>query len=116
MHGLLYFTMRDYKIEDDGSLSQWDLSTYTELCERNFYQGLETYESLVIPTLENIQSLFIAVSNALAPSWPDTNLSQGHNSTRKVQEPTRVDLCRRRAFHVPDIGLSPRVESEKGFG
>ncbi|OMP86921.1 putative transcriptional regulatory protein C11D3.07c [Diplodia seriata] len=65
MHGILFFTLRDYITENDNALSNWDLHTYAELCEHNFYQCLERYESLVVPTLENIQSLMLAVCNLL---------------------------------------------------
>ncbi|GME53107.1 C6 transcription factor [Neofusicoccum parvum] len=64
MHGILFFTIRDYITENDNALSQWDLPAYADLCERNFYRCLETYESLVIPTLENIQSLLLAATKA----------------------------------------------------
>ncbi|OJD36814.1 c6 transcription factor [Diplodia corticola] len=81
MHGLLFFTLRDYITENDTALSNWDLPVFAELCEHNFYQCLERYESLVVPTLENIQSLLLAATRAQEQSklqlvW--TYVSAGH--------------------------------------
>lgn len=67
MHGLLFFSLRDYINEGDDVLSNWDLQQYSALCEQNFHKCLETYESLSIPTLENIQSLLLAVRNPPCP-------------------------------------------------
>ncbi|KAK7707429.1 hypothetical protein SLS57_009299 [Botryosphaeria dothidea] len=64
MHGLLFFTLRDYITEGDDALSNWDLAQYADLCEQNFFKCLETYDSLAIPTLENIQSLILAATRA----------------------------------------------------
>ncbi|EKG15372.1 Transcription factor fungi [Macrophomina phaseolina MS6] len=64
MHGLLFFSLRDYINEGDDVLSNWDLQQYSALCEQNFHKCLETYESLSIPTLENIQSLLLAATRA----------------------------------------------------
>ncbi|KAH7010958.1 fungal-specific transcription factor domain-containing protein [Macrophomina phaseolina] len=121
MHGLLFFTMRDYVTENDSGLSNWDLSTYVDLCERNFHQCLETYESLVIPTLQNIQTLLLAATRAQEQSnlhlvW--TYVAAGysmcqtlgmHREANLKNDPPEVAELKRHAFwslYMPDKNLS----------
>lgn len=107
MHGLLFFTLRDYITEGDDALSNWDLAQYADLCEQNFFKCLETYDSLAIPTLENIQSLILAVSHNSALFWHGVDKAIGYQSTRAIKFATGLDLCCRRPLHVPNTGHAP---------
>lgn len=62
MNGLLAFVFAEYANAPDTTLSSSDCIKYAKLCEQNFIAGLQDYECLVIPTLENIQCLMIGVS------------------------------------------------------
>jgi hypothetical protein len=62
MNGLLSFVFYEHGIVDDTSLSSSDCAMYAKLCENNFIAGLQDYECLVTPSLENIQCLMIGVS------------------------------------------------------
>lgn len=62
MNGMLSFVFAEYSINVDASLSSSDCITYAKLCEENFIAGLQDYECLVTPSLENIQCLMIGVS------------------------------------------------------
>lgn len=62
MNGLLSFVFAEYSINVDSSLSSSDCAMYAKLCEKNFIVGVQDYECLVTPSLENIQCLMIGVS------------------------------------------------------
>ena len=61
MNGFLYFVLREYASTTDPRLSSWDLRQNMELCESNFFRYVEMYETMVTPTLENLQCLLLAV-------------------------------------------------------
>lgn len=63
MNGLLSFVFAEYSMDVDASLSGSDCAMYAKLCENNFIVGLQDYECLVTPSLENIQCLMIGVSS-----------------------------------------------------
>ncbi|QSS49462.1 C6 transcription factor [Histoplasma capsulatum var. duboisii H88] len=73
LHGLLYFIIRDYIHIGDTSLPQPDCAIYADMCEKNFVQGLKSYDIFVSPTLEKVQALLIGVI--------------------KCQEETNLPLC-----------------------
>jgi len=62
MNGMLSFVFAEYSMNDDTTLSSSDCTAYAKLCEKNFIAGLQDYECLVKPSLENIQCLVIGVS------------------------------------------------------
>ena len=62
MNGLLSFVFYEFGMTGDTSLSSSDCAMYAKLCEKNFIAGLQDYECLVTPSLENIQCLMIGVS------------------------------------------------------
>jgi hypothetical protein len=75
---------------DDLFLAGFDLSTYKDTTETNFVLGLQTYETMTIPTLENIQALFLGVRSRLGPfHWSRTNLCKA----TKAQEQSKLSLC-----------------------
>jgi hypothetical protein len=41
--------------------------SYGKLCENNFYTGLQQYDTLVTPTLHNVQVLLLGVSLTFHP-------------------------------------------------
>lgn len=61
MNGLLSFVFAEYSASPDPTLSVEECSKYAKLCENNFIHGLQDYDCLVNPTLENIQCLMIGV-------------------------------------------------------
>ncbi|KAB8069549.1 C6 transcription factor [Aspergillus leporis] len=64
LYGLLYYIIRDYLHEGHSDLSQFDLSSSANLCERRFYSGLNSYEMMADPTIEKIQALLIGIIKA----------------------------------------------------
>jgi len=61
MNGLLFYLLDAYSQENQADLSSSDCATYAKLCEKNFCDGIQDYECLVTPTLENIQCLMMGV-------------------------------------------------------
>lgn len=59
MNGLLFYVFGEYCMEGGPASSRYP--TYAKLCEKNFVAGLQDYDCLVTPTLENIQSLLLGV-------------------------------------------------------
>lgn len=62
MNGMLSFVFAEYCANPEPSLPVSDCAMYAKLCENNFITGLQNYECLVTPTLENIQCLMIGVT------------------------------------------------------
>lgn len=61
LHGLLYYIIRGYLHEECAELARFNLAAYAEFCERQFSNGLNSYEMMRDPTLEKIQALLIGV-------------------------------------------------------
>ena len=61
MNGMLSFVFAEYSASPDSSLTASDCLKYAKLCESNFIKGVQDYECLVKPTLENVQCLMIGV-------------------------------------------------------
>ncbi|KAH8585442.1 fungal-specific transcription factor domain-containing protein [Bisporella sp. PMI_857] len=59
VNGLLFYLLDAYSKEGDPALSSSDCAMYAKLCEKNFCNGIQDYEFLVTPTLENIQCLMM---------------------------------------------------------
>lgn len=59
MNGLLFYVFGQYCMEG-GDVNTLYV-TCAKLCERNFVAGLQDYDCLVTPSLENIQSLLLGV-------------------------------------------------------
>jgi hypothetical protein len=70
LNGLLSFVFSDHSITSYTSLSTSDCDKYAKLCENNFIAGLQDYECLVTPSLENIQCLMIGAMKAQEESRP----------------------------------------------
>jgi len=66
MNGMMCFLFAEYIASPDASLPSAECAKYAKMCETNFIAGLQDYECLVTPTLENIQCLMIGVSCILA--------------------------------------------------
>lgn len=62
VNGLLYYLLDAYSKGKFDDLSSADCAKYAQLCEENFCAGIQDYECLVTPTLENIQCLMMGVS------------------------------------------------------
>lgn len=65
MHGLLYYLLKEITADDlfPELAKSYDVTAYLNLCEKNFHIGIESYEVLVNPTLDNAKALTLAVSN-----------------------------------------------------
>jgi hypothetical protein len=61
MNGMLFYVFREYSKKSDENFAPFDMPKWSKLCEKNFVSGLQDYECLVNPTLENIQCLMIGV-------------------------------------------------------
>ncbi|KAL5321049.1 hypothetical protein ACEPPN_011859 [Leptodophora sp. 'Broadleaf-Isolate-01'] len=68
MNGLLFYVFGEYCMEGGPASSRYP--TYAKLCEKNFVAGLQDYDCLVTPTLENIQSLLLGALKAQEDSRP----------------------------------------------
>jgi hypothetical protein len=63
-YGFLYFVVRDYWSQQDPALREYDAQAIIDLCETRFCAGLESFETLTVPVLPNIQALLIGVRKA----------------------------------------------------
>ncbi|KAF2014683.1 hypothetical protein BU24DRAFT_463450 [Aaosphaeria arxii CBS 175.79] len=70
MNGMLSFVFFEYSANPCPDISSSDCVTYGKLCEKNFIAGLQDYECLVTPKLENIQCLMIGAMKAQEDSLP----------------------------------------------
>ncbi|KAG9664742.1 putative C6 transcription factor, partial [Aureobasidium melanogenum] len=73
-YGFLYFIIRDYWSQQDPALREYDAQAIIDLCETRFCAGLESFETLTVPVLPNIQTLLIGAIKAqeeckLSLSW-----------------------------------------------
>ncbi|PMD39479.1 hypothetical protein L207DRAFT_529455 [Hyaloscypha variabilis F] len=70
VNGLLFYLFDSYSQENNSDLSTSDYATYSKLCEKNFCDGVQDYECLVTPTLENIQCLMMGAMKAQSDARP----------------------------------------------
>ncbi|KAL2072672.1 hypothetical protein VTL71DRAFT_12015 [Oculimacula yallundae] len=68
MNGLLFYVFGEYGME--GGVPNTSYLTYAKMCEKNFVAGLQDYDCLVTPSLENIQSLLLGALKAQEDSRP----------------------------------------------
>lgn len=61
LYGLLFYVIRDYMSQQDPVLDGYDGQAYVDMCEARFCAGLERFETLTVPVLQNIQALMIGV-------------------------------------------------------
>ncbi|KAF5585267.1 C6 transcription factor [Fusarium subglutinans] len=64
MHGMLFNVIQEFSQHNNPVFAAYNLNDCADQCKRNFDQYLERYEGLVIPTLENIQTVSMAASRA----------------------------------------------------
>jgi Fungal specific transcription factor domain len=91
VNGLLFYLLDAYSKENDSDLSSSDSATYSELCEKNFCDGIQDYECLVTPSLENIQCLMMGVSHH--PPLLTTAHLTFFEQAMKAQADARPTLC-----------------------
>ncbi|KAH7364088.1 fungal-specific transcription factor domain-containing protein [Rhexocercosporidium sp. MPI-PUGE-AT-0058] len=108
MNGLLFYVFGEYCMEDGPASSLYP--TYAKLCEKNFVAGLQHYDCLVTPTLENIQSLLLGALKAQEDSRPAlcwTFVSTGarlcqilgyHREAVISRDPTKLAEAKRHVF------------------
>lgn len=65
LNGIMFFILMEYKTMEHPVISQLDLDAYMELCEANLHKGLETYDLLVEPSLDNVRALLLGSTKAL---------------------------------------------------
>ncbi|KAF5229158.1 hypothetical protein FANTH_14296 [Fusarium anthophilum] len=121
MHGMLFNVIREFSQHNDPVFAAYNLEDCADQCERNFDQYLERYEGLVIPTLENIQTLSMAASRAQDQSrlwlaWTYVSMGQtmcqtlGYHRESTYQNDTlEASQSKRHAFYslyVIDKNLS----------
>jgi hypothetical protein len=62
VHGILLSLFKEFTRFKDPVAEKYDLSQYMAICQRNLAVCFESYEILVVPSLENVLSLILAVS------------------------------------------------------
>lgn len=108
MNGLLFYLLDAYSKEDHDDLSSSDCETYAKLCEKNFCDGVQDYETLVTPTLENIQCLMMGVSMPLINTKSSlTVLEIGHESARRCSAVAVLDLSLHQCSIMPESRIPP---------
>ncbi|KAL4948936.1 hypothetical protein BDW69DRAFT_175501 [Aspergillus filifer] len=70
MHGLLWEQGQYLSTEHDSQFSYPDMSHWIDVCEKNFYLGIESYEVLTSQSLENAQALALGSMRALGLGRP----------------------------------------------
>ncbi|KAH8762821.1 fungal-specific transcription factor domain-containing protein [Hyaloscypha finlandica] len=70
LNGLLFYLLDTYSQENSPDLSSSECAAYAKICEKNFCDGIQEYECLVTPTLENIQCLMMGAMKAQADARP----------------------------------------------
>ncbi|KAJ4148689.1 hypothetical protein NW765_017556 [Fusarium oxysporum] len=121
MHGMLFSVIREFSRHNDPVFAGYNLDDCANQCERNFDQCLERYESLIIPTLENIQALSMAASRAQDESrlwlaWTYVSMGQTmcqtlgyHRESTYRNDTAEASQSKRHAFYslyVIDKNLS----------
>ena len=62
MHGLLMYLLRECLLDSNIQLAQkYDCESYTKQCEDNSRSGMQTYEIMVVPPIDNTEALLIGV-------------------------------------------------------
>ncbi|KAL5335380.1 hypothetical protein BJX70DRAFT_390670 [Aspergillus crustosus] len=64
VHGILLSLFKEFTGLKDPIAEKYDLSQYMKVCQQNLTVCFESYEILVVPSLENIVSLILAVIKA----------------------------------------------------
>ncbi|KAL4878830.1 hypothetical protein BJY04DRAFT_194691 [Aspergillus karnatakaensis] len=64
VHGILLSLFKEFIGLKDPIAEKYDLSQYMSICQQNLALCFESYEILVVPSLENILSLILAVIKA----------------------------------------------------
>ena len=62
MHGILYYTMKEYVAMKDPLCQKYDLKAQVETCKKSFLTSLESLHVLAVPSFENIIALALGVS------------------------------------------------------
>ena len=62
MHGILYFLMKEYLTSKDDFCNEVDLKAHLNSCKQSFEAGIEGYDVLTVPSMENIIALTMGVS------------------------------------------------------
>ena len=111
VNGLLFYLFDSYSQESNSDLSTSDYATYSKLCEKNFCDGVQDYECLVTPTLENIQCLMMGVSlSPICAVMTDTSWT-GNESTIRCPPSTLLDPSLHQRQTLPKSRLPPRIRS-----
>lgn len=63
MYGILYCLLKEFTFLESPLSQEYDLKAHASTCEKNFNQGIQTYQILAIPCFENVLSLALGVSN-----------------------------------------------------
>lgn len=108
MNGFLSFIFAEYQANPDSSLPASDCATYAKLCEDNFITGLQDFDCLVTPTLENIQCLMIGVCVFQILNTSNTHHSPGYESSRGVANFSLLDFRFCRSETLSNSWIPPR--------
>jgi hypothetical protein len=63
MYGILYCLLKEFIFLENPLGQEYDLKSHVSTCEKNFNQGIQTYQILAIPCFENVLSLALGVSS-----------------------------------------------------
>ncbi|TVY66272.1 putative transcriptional regulatory protein [Fusarium oxysporum f. sp. cubense] len=123
-NGTVSLILREIGTEDRPNIEPGVLSRLQDLCEKNFWEGVETYQVMSIATEEHVHILFLAVvlvssMGTLPLQWSLTTAAAGHCLTlgyhrekRLLQLPSpKAEIARRTFWHIymADKNLSQRL-------
>ncbi|KAF2260489.1 hypothetical protein CC78DRAFT_536366 [Lojkania enalia] len=70
MLGILCNCFKEFIATSDPLLEKYDLKTHLEICEQSFKVGIETFDVLAVPSLENILALTLGAMRAQLEAKP----------------------------------------------
>ncbi|EXM24766.1 hypothetical protein RAB80_002274 [Fusarium oxysporum f. sp. vasinfectum] len=123
-NGTVSLILREIGTEDRPHIEPGVLSRLQDLCEKSFWEGVETYQVMSIATEEHVNVLFLAVvlvssMGTLPLQWSLTTAAAGHCLTlgyhrekRLLQLPSpKAETARRTFWHIymADKNLSQRL-------
>ncbi|WAO93409.1 Zn(2)-C6 fungal-type domain-containing protein [Fusarium falciforme] len=70
MYGILYCLLKEFIFLENPLGQEYDLKAHVSTCEKNFNQGIQTYQILAIPCFENVLSLALGIAKAQEEGKP----------------------------------------------
>ncbi|CAG8982799.1 hypothetical protein HYALB_00001080 [Hymenoscyphus albidus] len=95
MCGMLMYLLEEYLAADDPEFPPADCQQYIKLCQTKFCAGLQTYECMTTPTLENIRESNCSSFSAIRPDGRDRSFLSSYIGAiaMRAQEESRPSPC-----------------------